>query len=190
MPHPAAMVGAALLAFAMPACKPAAKTTAEPATASSANAAAVATPAHTTALQVVPPQGLPTRTPTPNSARPIEEEVVVELTGGVRLAPGAPRPGMLTLLVTEGDCLGASPRLLRRMTVGESGTFLAMVLAGKGSELSICVAEEATPGTPSSLFGRSLTPMKLGQASEQVFRDISVELAQHAPHSFPTTFPP
>jgi len=115
---------------------------------------------------------------------------VVELTGGVRLAPGAPRPGMLTLLVTEGDCLGASPRLLRRMTVGESGTFLAMVLAAKGSELSICVAEEATPGTPSSLFGRSLTPMKLGQASEQVFRDISIELAPHAPHSFPTTFPP
>lgn len=111
----------------------------------------------------------------------------IEVSGEVRLPPDTPPPSLLYVYATSGDCLSEQPRLLRRMPVTESGTFLLHLIAQPGSELSLCAA--AAPAgdghAPVSLYGKYPTLVRVGMQREQEFRDVTIHIAPGPPHLFP-----
>lgn len=111
------------------------------------------------------------------------EEPTVELSGVVRIGPlGRPRYP-ISVIIASGDCASPSSRLLRRLPLGDSDGFYAVVLADPGEQLTVCVASEPSPGLPTPIWVRS-EPITVGLEREQSVSNLSLVLRSAEPMSF------
>ena len=130
------------------------------------------------AVTATPPT-LPTVSPPPSTG----EEPTIELSGTVQMGPAGRPRYPLSVIIASGDCASPSSRLLRRVPLGDSDGFFAVVMADPGEQLTICIASEPAPGMPTPLWTRS-EPITVGKTSEQSFSNLSLVMRSAEPKSF------
>lgn len=111
------------------------------------------------------------------------EEPTVELSGVVRIGPSGRPKYPVSVIIASGDCASPDSRLLRRLPLGESDGFYAVVLADPGEQLTVCVASEPSPGLPTPIWVRS-EPITVGLEREQSVANLSLVLRSAEPKSF------
>jgi hypothetical protein len=136
------------------------------------------------------------RAPATTTAEPqkpaVGDELAVEIAGLVSLPPATRPTGRLMVYISASDCLNDAVPLLRRQPVTDDGTFYVVVMARRGSQLSVCAAAETAPGQPARLYGRAQDPLRIGRdaTTDLAFHDVQVLLRQDAPRRFSTQIAP
>jgi len=110
----------------------------------------------------------------------------LELSGAVVFPPGAPPPGRVFVMVSQGDCLDAANPPLRRMPATEDGAFILHTLAAPGSELTVCafVLAGALDASPALFYGQAATRIRVEKTDDLVLRDLQVPLRAGPPRRF------
>ena len=115
------------------------------------------------------------------------DKVEVEITGLVELPKGYKPKGTIYVYVSHKDCLATDAPVLGRVQPPDSMRFFIEVFPPWASDITICAAEDAGEGKPSTLYTKATGTFHAEKTGEVNFDNVKLVLSTQPAKMLPKT---